>query len=511
MASNSRSTPFPSGSSSQTKGKPSFLGRIPSTLKDPRKRWQLIVPLIIVLLAAVAGAYYGLVYLPSKAVVQTPLQTTVAKKGDLTVSATGTGILQPATQTQLGFGTSGKIASIPVKAGQQVKKGQLLAQLDNTQQQVKVQQAQRALADFTSTNAIAAAQKAVATAQTTELNAQYALMQVISPAVFYSQEQVAADQQALSDAQAAGGSSPTADQQKVITAAQDKLKQDQAKLVGNQQWYKDVYVPLNYTHWMSNPTAADPNHRKTKVVEGPTDLEIETDQANFDAAKTAVQQAQWYLDALSGRDIPANAGGTNLAAYQNAKFALQSAQATLAGTQIYAPADGTIVSVSAQVGDNVGSTPIMVLGDLTSLQLKTYVNEKQYQLFKVGSEADIVFDALPGETFTGKVVQVDPGLDTSGSTPVVSGLVQMDPTSSHLLIGMSAAVDVIVGRTHNAVLIPISALHEYAPGQYAVFVMRNGRLSVDFVKVGLKDSSTAEITSGLSAGDVVSTGLLGTK
>ena len=106
---------------------------------------------------------------------------------------------------------------------------------------------------------------------------------------------------------------------------------------------------------------------------------------------------------------------------------------------------------------------------------------------------------------------MNPGLDTSTSTSVVSGLVQMDPTNAHLLIGMSAAVNIIVGRTQNAVLVPLAALHEYAPGQYAVFVMRSGKLAVDFVKVGLKDQLQAEVTSGLNAGDIVSTGLLGTK
>jgi hypothetical protein len=41
--------------------------------------------------------------------------------------------------------------------------------------------------------------------------------------------------------------------------------------------------------------------------------------------------------------------------------------------------------------------------------------------------------------------------------------------------------------------------------------MRNGKLSVDFVQVGLQDQASAQIASGLNAGDVVSTGLVGTK
>jgi multidrug efflux pump subunit AcrA (membrane-fusion protein) len=319
---------------------------------------------------------------------------------------------------------------------------------------------------------------------------------------------VLADQQALSDAQTAGGASPTPDQQKAIDAAQTKLENDRAAVAGNQIWYKEHYLPIYFTVEKPDPT----NTRRTaRFVEGPSDLEIQTSQAAYDVAKTSLQQAQWYLDALNGKDVPANAGGTNLAAYQTAKFAVQSAKASLDGTQIFAPMSGTIISVSAQVGDNVSSSAIIVLGDLTKLYLKTYVNETDYQMFQVGSEADIVFDALPDQTFSGKVIQVDPGLDSSTSTRVVSGLVQMDPTTASLLMGMSASVDVIVGRAQNAVLIPLAALHEYTPGQYAVFIQQNGRLTVDFVQVGLQDQVKAEIKSGLHVGDVVSTGLVGTK
>ncbi len=487
------------------------LTSVPRVLGDPGKRWRIILPALVVILVAGGLIYYERVYLPAQAALQTPLQTTVATRGDLTVSVQGTGILQPANQVQLGFGTSGKIASINVKPGDQVKVGQLLAQLDNTTAQVKYEQAVRALADYTSSAAIAQAQGAVATDTDTLTNAKYALMQVISPAVFNSQEKVQADQDALAAAQAAGGSSPTAAQQQAIDAAQAQLTKDQAELAGNQIWYKEVWLPLNYTVMKPNPTSTSNSHRPVKIVEPPSDVEIQTAQANYDVAKATLQQDQWYLDALSGKDIPANAGGSKLQAYLTAKYAVQSAQATLAGTQIFAPSAGTILSVNNKVGDNLGTTPFIVLGDLSGLYLQTYVSEKNYQDFKVGNEADIVFDAIPAQTFTGKVVQVNPGLDTSTNTPVVSGLVEMDPTTTPLLIGMSASVDIIVGRTQNAVLVPLAALHEYSPGQYAVFVMRNGKLSVDFVQVGLKDQVDAEIKSGLNAGDVVSTGLVGTK
>ena len=127
----------------------------------------------------------------------------------------------------------------------------------------------------------------------------------------------------------------------------------------------------------------------------------------------------------------------------------------------------------------------------------------------LGNTATVTFDALPNQTFTGKVTEVDPGLYTSGNTSAVQGMVLIDPPSPsiNLPIGSSASVEVISAQARNAVLVPVSALHEYAPGKYAVFVDQNGKLTVRDVEVGLMDLVNAEVKSGLQAGEAVSTGI----
>jgi multidrug efflux pump subunit AcrA (membrane-fusion protein) len=76
---------------------------------------------------------------------------------------------------------------------------------------------------------------------------------------------------------------------------------------------------------------------------------------------------------------------------------------------------------------------------------------------------------------------------------------------------MTASVNVIAAQARNAVLVPLTALHEYAPGKYAAFVVKDGKLTPQLVEVGLQDLVNAEIKSGLQPGDVVSTGLLATQ
>ena len=72
---------------------------------------------------------------------------------------------------------------------------------------------------------------------------------------------------------------------------------------------------------------------------------------------------------------------------------------------------------------------------------------------------------------------------------------------------MSVGVTVIAHQTHNAALVPLEALRELTTGQYSVFVVKDdGTLELRPVQVGLKDLVNAEITSGVTPGEVVSLG-----
>ena len=510
MASKPQSSQFPSNLVSKVKEIPSFFKSIPAMLKDPRKRWWVIVPSLVILAAIGTGAYYQLAYLPAHrrtARASSSGQTSVVRRGTITLSAIGTGTLQPNNQVQLGFGgntSNGKLVTLNVKVGDQVKAGQLLAEIDNSAEKINYQQAQQNLVNLTSPAAIATAQQDIATAKATVYTDTNNLIYLISPDQYYWQQQVAAAQQALDDAKTAGGTSPTPDQQQAITAAQQKLSYYQDSLSGSHIRWLKTYVPTHFT------AVTRFNHLVTKQIETPTDAEVAAAQAAMVVAQSSVQEAQWYLDALNGKDVPATATGTNLAALETAKLNVQSAKAALDATQIYAPVGGTIMSVSANLGDNVSSSAIMVEGDLSQLFVQTYMDESDYAMFQVGNPATVIFNALPDQIFKGKVTEVDPALDTSSGTAVVSGLVQLDPTKTNLLMGMSASVTVVAGQAQNATLVPLTALHQVSAGSYTVLVMRNGKFTSEPVQVGLKDLVNAQITSGLQPGDVVSTNQTGT-
>jgi HlyD family secretion protein len=500
----------------------SRLAGLPAFIKHPRHRPVVIGAAAGFLILVTGATWYGTVLARGRAASAATAQTTVVRRGDIVLSASGSGTLQAAQQKDLNFGATGKLAVLNVRVGDQVTEGQLLAELDNTSQQLSLKQAQQALDALTSTSAIGAAQKSLAAAQQKLKSAQLQVEYLVSPDVYYWENEVANDQRAQAVAQEALAKSPGDPAvQKTARKAGDLLGFAQDKLKDAHKNYHD-YVLDTFTVTQFDRST----DQQETYIAYPTAAEILSARQDVTIAQGAVEDAQNLYSVLTGGPVPVGASGSGLKALEQARLKVKTAQEDLLATQIHAPFAGTVVSVNAAIGpvgsvptpsakfgsgSAVRSTAILSIADLSKLYVKTYIDESDYASLKVGNQAKVVFDALPDRTFTGKVVEVDPTVTTSGGSTLIGGLVELDPESAVLLLGMTASVDLIQAQSQNAILVPLSALHEYAPGKYAVFVQQDGKLSVRFVQVGLEDLINSEITSGLQPGEVVSTGLLATR
>ena len=478
---------------------PAFLSRLP-------KRSLWIVLIVLVLAGGGGFAYYKLVYAPAQVQpTEAPLQTSTARRGDLVIYASGSGTLVAASEASFGFSTSGQVKSLNVKVGDVVEAGQLLAELDNSTQEIQYAQAKRDLAELTSPYAVATAEQTLAQAKVDVDSAYSHLAYLIGPNVLRWEEEVARLQQELVSAQQEAGATPSAEADQKVQDLEAQLAQAQDKLKGSQEYYEEVYLPANFT--VKDVSTA------SKYVARPSDATIAGARAELSMARATVDESQTYLAALRGEPIPEDATGTNLTALENAQLNLQSAEDTLNGTRLTAPISGTIMSLDLVVGDTVSTRAVITIADLSQQYLEIFLDETDWNNIVVGYEADVTFDALPDQIFKGKVTQVDPGLYSSGNTSVVHGLVLLDetPDGLNLPIGSAAAVDIIAGRAQNAILVPVDALRETTPDHYAVFVMENGKPRLRVVEVGIQDLISAEIKSGLQEGEVVSTGLVETQ
>jgi len=472
--------------------KPSFLGI--------RRKTFLWVALAILLIGTAGFVYYKLVYQPKQAVsAAAVIQTAAVRQGDLTISASGTGTLMAADEKELGFTAGGTITKIFVKAGDQVKAGDILAEVGSPEAQINYAKAKNKYRELTSPAAVAAAQLAVADAQTNLHDAQEHLGYLISPDVMYWETEITKAEQDLKKAQTKVSKSPAdIDAQQDLKSAAAYLDFAKVQLSDAHVLYTDEYVLENFVV----------NRKGERYLAVPTELDITQARTAIGEARNNLKDSKELYKVLTGGSMPVDPSSNALVELQQAQRDLQDAQAVLDGTRIYAPISGTIIAVNTSVGNTVGADPVIVVADLSQLELQFYLDAADWDKAVVGNEANVTFEALPDQVFTGKVTQVDQQLDTSSNSSAVKGTIALTESVDqiNLPIGATAYVDIISQRVQNAVLVPIEALHEISPGKYTVYVVVNDQPQLRMVEIGLQDLIYAEVKSGLEPGELVATG-----
>jgi len=131
-------------------------GKIP-TLRRRRSVW-----LIGAILVAAAGAF---IYYWAFGTAKVAYATAAVERGDLESTVVAAGVLQPIVYVDVGAQTSGKLQSLKVKRGDQVVKGQLLAEIDPVLADSALTAANATLQNITSQRAQKQAQLALAQAQ----------------------------------------------------------------------------------------------------------------------------------------------------------------------------------------------------------------------------------------------------------------------------------------------------------------------------------------------------------
>ncbi len=450
--------------------------------------WFVLLAVIVV---AGGGYYYYTAQISTAeaaAADEPAMQTAVARRGELVVFASGSGQVVAASQIGLGFDESGTLIELNVGVGDTVQAGAVLARLRSqstaeeiaasiSDAELDVIRAQQSLDELYANAEIARtdAMNNIAVYAQAVRDAQYQLENYTMPLILQGLETVEAldlMKAQLDAASAAFGpyryyaqDNPT--RQKLLEA-----------LNVAQSNYDAAVKRLNYEY------------------------ELQVAQANLDAAR---QEYEKYKDGPAADEL-----ALAEAELANAQAKLALAKDAREIIELVAPMDGMVMEVSASVGEALGATSIITLANLEQPMLEVYLDETDLDKVAVGYEASVIFDALPDRTFSGKVVTVSPALETVSNVQAVKTLVSLDEAGPdvNLPVGLNAAVDIIAGRAVDAVLVPVEALRELGEGQYAVFVIENGEPVMRVVEVGLMDITSAEIISGLEAGEIVSTGIV---
>ncbi|SJZ84781.1 efflux RND transporter periplasmic adaptor subunit [Consotaella salsifontis] len=245
-------------------------------------------------------------------------------------------------------------------------------------------------------------------------------------------------------------------------------------------------------------------------------LQVST-AADLDTAQAAVETTKAQIAALD-------------AEMAKAEVAVATAQLNLGYTHITAPINGTVLAVVTQEGQTVNATQsaptIVILGQLDTMIIRAEISEVDVTKVKPGEEIYFTILGDPGRRFEAKLESIEPAPESiksdsavtssssaassssSSSTAIYyNGVFTVPNPDGYLKTYMTAEVHIVVGKAENVLTIPSAALkRRNRDGSYEVDVLEGDQVVSRSITVGLNDNVTAEVKSGLQAGDKVVTG-----
>jgi len=188
---------------------------------------------------------------------------------------------------------------------------------------------------------------------------------------------------------------------------------------------------------------------------------------------------------------------------------VRTAEARLAKSFIRSPMDGIVAMRRVSVGDRVenmgGGEPMFRIVDNRVLELTVTVPASHAADVRVGQSLDFATDAAPGQTFSGRVMFINPALDeASRSVKVVATVPNGD---NRLKGGVFVRGRIMTAARRQVLQVPRESLVDWnvAARTAAVFVVAKDRAEKRAVTTGAVGETAVEVTAGLTAGERVVT------
>jgi HlyD family secretion protein len=493
------------------------------------RHWRIWLIVAIIVLLAGAGVLALRMRNTSQAASLT--RVVAVKRGTVVASITPTGEVAAQHQAQLSFDVNKiPLLELRVAAGQQMKKGQVLARIDPATLQQAVDQAEANL--LSAEEALAKAQKPY-----TALDRQKAELDVAQAQVALEEARQATAEKSLRQAEfnlesarlnltitrhSSTVGKTVRDLEYAVAWHERKLrdleaqlqqgKVEQAAVDAEVEALAKAQAQLAAAQATARATLAAAEDKVTQAEEALAKLQAGSETLALAQARNKVAQAEYNLakakDTLATIVAGPDAKTVQLAQarYDASKATLAKSQAALAAATMVAPFDATVISVGAEVGDLVSSgTTVVTLADLTDLRVLATVDETDISGIQVGQEAQITFDAFPGRKFKGKVLEVPLKGKlvqnvVSYEVPVSLGGVE----GVSLKPGMTANLSIVVGRRQNVLLVSVLAVQQGEDGDVVLVQdSPNGAAVATPVELGLSDGTNVEVLRGLNEGDQV--------
>ena len=448
-----------------------------------KRKWKIVITLAAVLIFA-AGIFASAQY--SKRGLVT-VQTGPVVRQDLTSQVTASGEIKPKDYHNIDADAAGDLTEILVKEGDHVRKGELLAKIEDVQPQADVEAQKASLSSAEANSAAAEA-----------------------------------------------GLKAADDNTVTLEAALEKDKADLARMKADFDRSQELF---------NEKLLAKQDYDLKKFTYDAQVAAVRESEARVSQAKV---QREQYAAQLAGaqKQIAQNRA---ILTRTNDILRKHNAYSPIDGVVTNLPVrlgESVVPGVQSSAGSN-----IMTIADMSLITAEVKVDETDIVNIKLGQVADITIDAIPNKTYKGHVTEIGNtailrSTGVAASQSAISSqeakdfkvVIAMDNPPDEVRPGLSCTAKITTATRKNALTIPIQALTVRqrgdleaapAPGKgtaqaatkpdpaaekarkeelTGVFVVANGKAQFKKVDTGITGATDIEVLSGLNEGDQIITG-----
>ncbi len=194
---------------------------------------------------------------------------------------------------------------------------------------------------------------------------------------------------------------------------------------------------------------------------------------------------------------------SDLLRQQQAQETVHSLEVQLESTTVASPFDGTLYSFPLRKGDYVKvGEELASVAELRKVRLRAFVDESDMGHLKLDQPVKITWDAMPDREWSGKTEQIPQQVEARGTRSVGEVLCSVDNDKLELLPNVNVDVRILVQSSDHALVIPRGAVRTLQ-GRHFVFVLDGNRLSRRVVILGMANTTSYDVVSGLSENDSV--------
>lgn len=241
---------------------------------------------------------------------------------------------------------------------------------------------------------------------------------------------------------------------------------------------------------------------------------------SFRLSLSAVPSKLKTLDDLKNGpdDLDLRSARLALAQRQNS---LADAKERLADCCVRAPFDGIVAKLNVRNADSVSSESVSSGTSIATLVTRQQLaeislNEVDVSKVKVGNKATVTFDAVPGLSISGSIVEINAVGTISQGVVTYDVKIAFDTQDDRIKAGMTLSASIITDVRQNVLTVPNAAVKSQGDTHYIEVAQGiDGNATLDpkgmivpssekvAVEIGSSNDEVTEISSGIGEGDVV--------